>query len=178
MNGHWTSHVTITELKPPAPRSLSRLIKIRDVDALGSFFVPEDTRPVALVHEGKHLAGFTEVGWNTPDSVEVRLQPWGTVTGRLVDAEGQPRSEFGIQPKMILKNRVRMTRLNHYENRVFTAANGTFRVEGLIPGQAYRLVFENASGSETNQGVELVPMKPGETRDLGDVKIEAPRGVN
>jgi hypothetical protein len=165
---------TITRLKPQAPRTLSRLAQIRDGDALGSFLVPEDTRPVAIVHEGKHLAGFTEVGWSTPDPVQVRLQPWCTVTGRLVDADGQSQVKFGIQPKLILKNRVRKTRLDHYEKRVFTDANGTFLVQGLIPGQAYRLVFENADGNETSEGVDVVPMKPGETRDLGEIRAVIP----
>jgi hypothetical protein len=164
------STFTITGLKPPAPRTLQRLIKIRDVDALGSFFVPEDSRPVAFVHEGKHLAGFTEIGWNSPESVQVRLQPWGTVAGRLVDADGQPRVKFGIQPKVILNNRVRKTRIDHYESRVFTDANGMFRVEGLIPGRMYRLVFEHADGYETNEGVDVILVKPGETRDLGEIK--------
>jgi beta-lactamase regulating signal transducer with metallopeptidase domain len=59
------STFTITGLRPPAPRTLSRLLQIRDVDALSLFLMPEDTRPVAFVHEGKHLAGFTEIGWNT-----------------------------------------------------------------------------------------------------------------
>ncbi len=165
-----TSHFTIAGLKPPTPRTLPRLFKIRDLDALGSFFVPEDSRPVAFVHEGKHLAGFTEVGWSTAVPVQVRLQPWGTVTGRLVDADGQPRVKFGIQPKLLLKNRVRKTRIDHFEPRVFTDAKGKFQVAGLIPGQAYRLLYENADGNETNQGVDVVPLKPGETRDLGEIK--------
>jgi len=182
---HWwtpeplkNSTFTITELKPPAPRTLSRLVQIRDVDALGSFLVPEDTRPVAFVHEGKHFAGFTEVGWSTPEPVQVRLQPWGTVSGRLVDSEGLPCAEFGIQPKINLKNRLRKTRIDHWEQRVFTGANGMFRVDGLIPGQAYRLVFENANGNETDQGVDVVPMKPGETRDLGEIKAVIPGDSN
>ena len=169
-----TSTFTITELEPRSSRSLSRLIQIRDLDALSSFLVPEDMRPVAFVHEGKRLAGFTEVGWSTAEPVKVRLQAWCTVTGRLVDADGQPRVKFGIQPKLMLKNRVRKTRIDHYESRLLTNSNGTFRVEGLIPGQAYRLLFENADGYGTNEGVDLVPMKPGETRELGELRAIIP----
>jgi hypothetical protein len=167
-----TSIFTITELKRPAPRSFSRLAQIRDLDGLSVFLFPGDSRPVAFVHETKHLAGFIEVGWNTPDSVPVRLQPWGIVTGRLFDSVGRPCVKFGIQPKIILSNRVRKKRLDHWLPRVFTDAAGLFRVEGLIPGQEYRLVIEDPGGNETNQGVDVVPMKPGEIRDLGDIKAE------
>jgi hypothetical protein len=77
---------------------------------------------------------------------------------------------LGIQPKIIRKHPLRTSRLDHYESRVFADANGRFRVEGLIPGQVYRLVFENADGNETDQGLDIFPMKPSETRDLGQVK--------
>jgi len=96
---------------------------------------------------------------------------------RPFNSSGTP-PKFGIQPKIILKNRVRKTRLDHYEKRVFADAKGMFRVEGVIPGQSYRLVFENTDGNETNQGVDVILMKPGETRDLGDLKTELPGRVN
>ena len=161
-------------LRPSKPRTLSRLVKIRDPDALGAFLVPEESRPVLFVHRGKKLAGYTEVGWETPEPIGVRLEPWGVVTGRLVDSAGLPRANFGMQPHMILKNRLRQTEVPHWQERVFTDSTGRFRVEGLAPGRNYRLVYEDASGNQTAAGRDVAPLKPGETRDLGDIKAVVP----
>ena len=117
---------------------------------------------MAIAHEAKHLAGFTEVGWSTPDPVRVQLQPWGSVTARLVDGDGQPLADFAVQPKIMLKDRVRNNRIDHFVPRVFTDSAGRLRVDGLIPGRSYRLVFEDDEGSETAQGVDVEPLKPGE----------------
>jgi hypothetical protein len=78
----------------------------------------------------------------------------------------------------MFKNRVRKSRLDHYRSRVFTDKNGLFKVQGLIPGQAYRLVFEDAEGSETDRGVDIVPMKAGEALDLGKIKTVMPGESN
>jgi len=168
----------VAELVPPKSRTLSRLIKIRDLDALGSFLVPEETRPVVIVHEGKRLAGFTEVAWSTPEPVKVRLLPWANVTGHVVDVDGQPRADFGIQPKIMLKNRIRHNQLDHISARVFTDRAGGLRIEGLVPGLSYRLVFENADSFDSGQGLDIEPLKPGETRDLGEIKAVIPGESN
>ncbi len=164
----------VADLTRPRPRTLTRLFQIRDLDALGSFFVPEVTRPVMIIHKDRHLAGHTEVGWHTAGPVQVRLVPWGAVLGRVVDGDGQPRPNFGIQPKILLKDRIRNDRIDHVESRVFTDAQGRLRIEGMIPGLEYRLVFENESGSESAQGVDISALKPGEMRDLGSIRADIP----
>jgi hypothetical protein len=167
-----TNQFVVAELRPRKPRTLARLFKIRELDELRTFLVPEDRRPVAIVHEGRHLAGFTEVGWNTPEPVQVRLQPWAAATARVVDGDGKPRGDFGIQPEIVLKARVRNNWISHWTDRIFTNASGNLRIEGLVPGLNYRLVYEDSSGSQTEQGIDLAPLNPGETRDLGDIKAE------
>ena len=176
-DAHWweppmkTNQFTITELHRPAPRSVSRLIQIRSAEALESFLVPEVARPVAFVNQNRGLAGFTFIDWNTPDPVHVRLQPWGSVTGRLVDGQGQPRGNFGMQPHIILKNRLVKNEILHWQERIFTDSTGRFRVEGLAPGLNYRLFYEDMRGIRGNRGVDITPLKPGESRDLGDIKV-------
>jgi RNA polymerase sigma factor (sigma-70 family) len=180
IGAHWwtppqkDNRFTVTELRPTKPRTLSRLVKIRDADSLGAFLVPEASRPVVFVHGGKKLAGYKEVGWDTPEPIEVRLEPWCVVTGRLVDPAGLPRASFGMRPHLILKNRLRLTEVPHCQERVFTDSSGRFRVEGLAPGRDYRLVYENARSIQTQAGYDIAPLKPGETRDLGDIKAIVP----
>ena len=96
------------------------------------------------------------------------------MTARLVDGDGQPLAGFAVQPKIMLKDRVRNNRIDHFVPRVFADSSGRLRIEGLIPGRNYRLVFEDDAGSETAHGVDIEPLKPGETRDLGDVKTVVP----
>ena len=165
---------TVTDLQPSKARTLSRLLKIRDPESLGAFLVPEESRPVVFMHGGKRLAGYKEIGWDTPEPIEVQLEPWGVVTGRLVDSAGLPRPNCGMQPHLVLKNRLRHTEVPHWQERVFTDASGRFRVEGLVPGQSYRLVYENASSIQTEAGCNVAPLKPSETRDLGDIKAVVP----
>jgi beta-lactamase regulating signal transducer with metallopeptidase domain len=162
----------VTDLRPREPRTLSRLISIRDRDELGSYFFPEDTRPVAIIQQQGRLAGYTEVGWNTPEPVRVTLRPWAELTARVVDSDGQPRGDFGVEPKIVLRNRTRNHWIDHWTERIFTDLAGRVRIEGLIPGLNYRLVFEDENGSQSNQGLELEPLKPGEVRQLGDIKIQ------
>jgi hypothetical protein len=169
-----TNQFDIADLRPRKPRTLSRLLSIRDRDQLGSYLFPEDTRPVAIVQEARRLAGYAEVGWDTPDPVRVTLRPWAAVLARVVDGDGQPHSEIGIEPKIVLKNRARNNWISHWTERVFTDARGNLRIDGLVPGLPYRLVFEDDNGVQTNRGVDLEPLKSGETRQLGDLKVELP----
>jgi hypothetical protein len=136
--------------------------------------VPEEVRPVVFVHVGKKRAGYKEVGWDTPEPIEVRLEPWGVVTGRLVDSAGLPLANFGMEPHLRLKSRLSNTDVTHWQERVFTDQTGRFRLEGLAPGQNYRMVYENASGTQTEAGLNIAPLKPGELRELGDIKAVVP----
>ena len=57
---------------------------------------PARPRRAIFTHEGRKLAGSIVLPGNGPDAAIVRLQPWGVVTGRLVDDEGRPVE--GIRP--------------------------------------------------------------------------------
>ena len=94
--GFWTywpqtsADFTVSGLTPPKPLTLARLVKVRTVDSLAALVTPEKPRTLVFQHDGKRLAGFTDVFRETKGPVQVRLQPWGVITGRLVDADGHP----------------------------------------------------------------------------------------
>jgi hypothetical protein len=173
---HWwtepqkTERFVVTELRPSKPRSLARLAKVRDGEALSKFLVPEATRPVVFYHPERQLAGFTEVGWSTPEPITVRLGASATATGRIVDAEGHPRANFGMQPSMILKNRLRKNEVPYWQDRIFTDATGRFRLQGLVPNMPYKLFIENSQAIRGYRAIDVPPLRPGEARDLGDIK--------
>ena len=46
---------------------------------------------MTITHEGRKLVGSVYLKGDEAGAISVRLQPWGTVTGRVVDEDGQPR---------------------------------------------------------------------------------------
>ena len=130
---------------------------------------PKHPRPLFFRHEAKKLAGLVMARGDESGPITVRLQPAGTVTGRLLDDHGDPRHDVRID-------------VRHAEGQFgpryyypFLEAplghDGRFRIEGMIPGVTYdlnaiaalRLLGDLATG---------VKLQPGETRDLGDVKVK------
>src|SRR5205823_420594 len=57
---------------------------------------PRRPRRIDVFHAGRALAGSLLVKGDEPGPLTVRLQPWGVVTGRIVDDEGQPRTKLEL----------------------------------------------------------------------------------
>jgi hypothetical protein len=184
VNGQWPIHGWFRPLEsarfrvwgliPPKPPTLAGFLKARDLDAMASLVLSEKPRLVVVQHEGRKLAGWSMVTAETKDPVDIRLQPWAAVTGRLVDRAGDPRPHEPIRPQVIDRLRLRGDWMEHRPERIVTDGEGRFRVEGLGPGLRYRLALEDVNGVGTLKGPEIAPLKPGETRDLGDVKAIVP----
>ncbi len=98
----------------------------------------------------------------------VRLQPAGTVTGRLLDDDGRPRRGVRIDVAIPAASLARITYFPFLNSTL--GDDGRFRIEGLIPGVTYDVSVRTDSTllGDLATGVKL---NPGETRDLGDVKI-------
>jgi hypothetical protein len=116
-------------------------------------------RRVLVLHRSLKLAGSTVVEGDGP--VTIRLQPWATLAGRLVGADGRPMAETKLSFDH-LPGRNDPSVATH-PDEVRTDADGRFRFDGLIPSLTYYLDF-----------VGKLTLKPGEARDLGDVR--APTG--
>jgi hypothetical protein len=142
-------------------------------------FEPGKPLRLLFVHEGRKLAGRLLIEGDEPGPLTVRLQPWGVVTGRLVDDEGQPRAKLqllgNIPTRRFDPERGLLPRNNEPD---LTDRDGRFRIEGLIPGLKYgvRASVTRSDGVRIlGQVFEDVQVGPGETKDLGDVKaIEKP----
>jgi hypothetical protein len=119
------------------------------------------TREVLFWHEEKGLAGALLVGGNDQGPATVKMEPWGTVTGRLVTADGKPR--VGVE-LVFAGNPV----LNH---AIRTDADGRFRIVGLLPG-AKTTVDVKENGTVTGRAIDGLALKTGESRDLGDVRAK------
>jgi RNA polymerase sigma factor (sigma-70 family) len=140
-----TKATGLTDLLGSGPyEQVSPTFEVRALD-------PSRPRRVTVSHAGRKLAGSIDLKGGETGPMTVRLQPWGTITGRIVDDDGQPRGGlelFGIR----------------------IGRDGRFRIEGLVPGRKYE-----ASAVEGFRGIGKVfrdvTVAPGETKDLGDLKV-------
>jgi RNA polymerase sigma factor (sigma-70 family) len=135
---------------------------------------PTHPRLLQFRHEGRKLAGAVELRGDEAGPVAVTLRPWGTVTGRLVDLLGKPQPGHGLAAGHPPKGREGQALPLPGEAR--TDEQGRFRIEGLVPEREYSLrvsKYLNEVGMFVGVGRfgAVVNVKPGETRDLGDVRV-------
>jgi beta-lactamase regulating signal transducer with metallopeptidase domain len=169
-----SAQFTVWGLTAPKPLTLAGMFKARDLDAMASMVMPEKPRFLLGQHDGRKLAGWSMVTAETKGPVQIRLQPWATVSGRLLDRAGDPRPHYVLRPHVVDRLRLRDGWIEHRPDRITTDGAGRFRIEGLVPGLRYRLTLENADGVNTLRGTEIAPLRPGEDRNLGDVTAIVP----
>jgi hypothetical protein len=121
---------------------------------------PGSTRGQTLRHDERRLAAWVEITPDTPSPFAVTLKPWATATGRLVDPDGKP-----------LAGRV----LYGLPDYIVTDGEGRFRIEKLPPEHGFD-VLASRDGTVFGRFPERVSARPGETRDLGDVRVKSAPG--
>src|SRR5262249_19235404 len=107
----------------------------------------------------------------------VKLEPWGEVTGRVVDDAGRPVKD-AFQTAQT--HAACYTDLDQGASplcppnaHIPVAADGRFRLQGLAPGLKYRFWVFTTKRFQPDAKVELeVVVKPGETKDLGDIRLK------
>jgi RNA polymerase sigma factor (sigma-70 family) len=135
-------------------------------------------RRVTVIHQERKLIGSTYLRGGEQAPLTIRLEPYGTIMGRILGDEGRPRggieitseggavparpAEQGILPGGDVAGSIRIGR------------DGRFRIEGLVPGLQYGA---GISLGFTYLGMIFrdVTVKPGEVKDLGDLKAVAHR---
>lgn len=138
--------------------------------------IPYAPRVVLGTHVEKKLAGGVVVGPDATEAVVLKLDPWGVVTGRVVDAEGRPVVAWPIQCRPPYSDPLHDSAWTHRPIPP-TDADGRFRIEGLAPGRKYTFITwarqPDGSGGRELVVAKDVVAKPGESRDLGDVDLDA-----
>jgi RNA polymerase sigma factor (sigma-70 family) len=139
---------------------------------------PLRPRRVIFTQSEKQLVGFLLARGDELQRPTVTLQPWGTVTGRLVSASGKPRPKIRFQTKdwetVIFDPKVGMLPSGGAQ----TDTEGRFRIERLVPGQKYSAIVIGLTPPDDGFGSvfeELIVM-PGQTKDLGDIRATMSRG--
>ncbi len=143
---------------------------------------PKRSRNLVFVHKEKKLAKVQRVLGAEEGPLTVHLEPLAALNGRILDAEGRPRS--GLKASVMLS-----VRLEDYKDlplevlydypawgkilnrEATTDVEGRFHVEGLVPGLKYFLNVKE-DGSIIQSLTRDVAVESGRGKDLGDLKIQ------
>jgi protocatechuate 3,4-dioxygenase beta subunit len=133
---------------------------------------PERPRYLLALHPGRKLAGFVVVTGKEMGPVDLKLTPWGSLSGRLVDGDGQPIA--GAQVKVGYRGTqgigVPSSGGRPMDERIVTDRDGRFRLDGLIPGLPAAVFFlKNGAPLTSGDKLDNLDVRPGELKDLGDI---------
>jgi hypothetical protein len=141
---------------------------------------PNRARLVQFAHAAKRLAGFAVIYPEDKDPLTVRLVPAGTLTGRLVTPQGRPLAGLEIaslfaDPPARRGGTKEGPLDGSFPPGVRSGKDGRFRIAGLAPGLKYNLGVTKEPGYRlqiSGKGVQGLTIRPGETKDLGDVEVK------
>ena len=154
----------------------------------GSFSItklnPDRGRRITFFNEDRKLVAFLMARGDSDAPYTVRMLPWATVTGRLVDQYGKalPLKEAALPgriPASLYMGGWRGTVTNSDPNvgehpGVQADLDGRFRLDKMVPGLRYTAeVYLERSGFAGMAFEDLV-LRSGEARDLGDIRTKPP----
>ncbi len=122
------------------------------------------SRRLILRHEKRGLGAAVRVGADDGSPLQIRLEPLATLTGRLVDEKGNPRTQAHPQLLAVLDDPLRASHLEFSPPiKPNLDDDGRFRFEGVVPGVKYNV--------QVGDSFPLWDWKPkaGETKDLGNI---------
>ena len=130
------------------------------------------SRQLLFWNKEKNLAGRLVVDPGKANAT-ARLQPAGTVTGRLLDKDGAPMADalvvsynHGLNHESDIEHDF-VNVISKPEIRTDRA--GRFQITGLVPGLEYSFGHEYKSGRFPRLYIRDVACQSGETRDLGEL---------
>ncbi len=151
---------------------------------------PTRTRILLFVDAEKKLGKVVTFRGDQEGPLVVRLEPLGTLAGRIVDAEGKPLEAIGVTTYPYTKEE--FDNLPHETvafqggfgitlglwhafttHEMTTGADGMFRFEGLLPGLTYQVYASRGDLKKANTlllSKGNVKVEAGKTNDLGDLK--------
>jgi RNA polymerase sigma factor (sigma-70 family) len=129
--------------------------------------LPSGRYRLDFFHAGRKLAGSLVLKGDETGQLTVKLEPWGTLVGRVVDEAGEPRTNVEIFSTIREKLDPESGDLRE---KPTVDSKGHFRIGGLVPDVKY-----DALGYSPNKAtgpiLKGVQVGPGEVKDLGDITL-------
>lgn len=163
------------------PRDLKKTLEYEITD-----LTDKATRKVFVYHVKSKLAGGVFVSQDTPQPATIRLRPAGSISGRLVDEDGEPITEA------VLVNSVNYDNVPNAgiwtdhpgrisgPNQIPVNKEGRFHIGGLLEDWQYSAsVMTEKRGEQMRQQLgqafENISIETGKHRDLGDLTVKTRR---
>ncbi|MFL5342785.1 MAG: sigma-70 family RNA polymerase sigma factor [Gemmataceae bacterium] len=135
---------------------------------------PKRSRRLYFQHDGRALVGMADIKAGDPQPIRLKLEPWATVTGRLLEPGGKPVAGVILHPGILRRDPATglgYTYDHPHPDNCRSDADGRFRFTGLLPGKEYSFRVVEPGRSSSFHYIQLQgALKPGETRDLGEIR--------
>jgi hypothetical protein len=133
---------------------------------------PRQPRAFFFTHRQRRLGAVVLIKGDEPAGFTVQVRPCGTVTGRLLDPDGEPLAGRRLSGEV--EDDQKALAIRRGWGGMFsgtTGKDGRFRIEGIIPGLEVGAHLEVGTATLGDKVFQRLTLKPGETRDVGDVKV-------
>lgn len=129
---------------------------------------PDRVRRLTFTKEDRRLIGFLLARGDGDSPYTVQMQAWGTVTGRIVDENGNP-----LKVSLSLGDvagEVNADAQVGVHRGAATDDGGRFRIERLVPGQRYSAEVYREQRL-IGMAFDKLMLGAGQVRELGDIRI-------
>ena len=140
---------------------------------------PDRVRRIKFLKEDRGWIGLLLAKGDADTPYTVTLQPWASITGRIVDANGRPMLPVGSPENQAASLSIRLRlKVDGAGNPVFDEyqdlkidGKGQFRVDRLVPGVPYDIMIFRPR-STGGMSMELNPLQPGAAIFMGDIRLQ------
>jgi len=126
---------------------------------------PRANRPLIFYHKDKNLGFYLkDLRGEAPGPLSVKLQPCGSISGRMVDPDGLPLAGVFVNVDDRHGGGYHFAKMDK---------EGRFRIEGLVPGLEYRVWVNSERGPSLPRFQEKVVVESGKHKDMGNKKVQS-----
>jgi hypothetical protein len=145
---------------------------LKSADFAATRLDPQKRRTISFLHKERKLIGHAVLRSDEKGPLTIRLEPWGTLTGRLVDEQGKPLADVRVSLHASSLPEPGLGSLQEFR----TDREGRFRVEGLLPELKHELTLTDGARKKVSltAGDQLkgLAVPAGEVKDLGDIPVK------
>jgi hypothetical protein len=134
---------------------------------------PGKPRLMVFYEPKRKLAATLTLGGSEKGLAIATLRPAGSVKGRLADEDGKPLTGVVVNLRYPDREADLVHEAVHETRQLVTDLAGTFALDDVIPGLKFELLFRRGKldfERERKSAKPTAPVKPGECRDLGEIR--------